>query len=436
MKGNKHNLLFLGVLTTLMIMLIGCTSSPKQLYMIKEDGKCGFIDSLGNKVIEPSYIFAAKFSDGVALVVTDTTQLPELVLKLDYHYINEHGKTVGRKNYTAYIDVLDRLAKKGPNMSSFSYSEGKALFQTHIEPEDDNNNFLSSIRYGYINKKGEVIIPCKYNNGDLFHEGKTMVQETYENAKVNDIHDDLKWKVINEKGESLTDYMFYEKQSFTNNRCLASFLTKRDSSGVQKQIFVLLNENAKIIKTFPYGGEKILVDEYIIDQAGPMTMINISSQALYALDGSEVTPSREMSPAELEVLSQKRGFLFTLDEDLCISYVKGFSEGLCVCTTGGKNADKWFFTDIHWSLYGDRDNEVYVFEDALPFSSGLAAVKMDGKWGYINHDFKIVIPCQYDKAESFNGSLAYVESGFSNLKIRSYINKSGMPVWQDSSFDN
>lgn len=48
------------------------------------------------------------------------------------------------------------------------------------------------------------------------------------------------------------------------------------------------------------------------------------------------------------------------------------------------------------------------YEDAKTFSEGLAAVKKDGKWGYIDKTGKTVIPFSYDYAFSFSEGLAVV----------------------------
>ena len=48
------------------------------------------------------------------------------------------------------------------------------------------------------------------------------------------------------------------------------------------------------------------------------------------------------------------------------------------------------------------------YENAGTFNDGLAPVKQNGKWGYIDTDGKTVIPFQYDLAYSFNEDLAIV----------------------------
>ena len=48
------------------------------------------------------------------------------------------------------------------------------------------------------------------------------------------------------------------------------------------------------------------------------------------------------------------------------------------------------------------------YEDAAAFSEGLAAVKKDGKWGYINAENEVVVPFQYDLAGEFSEGYAVV----------------------------
>ncbi|MEO8754360.1 MAG: WG repeat-containing protein [Casimicrobiaceae bacterium] len=51
------------------------------------------------------------------------------------------------------------------------------------------------------------------------------------------------------------------------------------------------------------------------------------------------------------------------------------------------------------------------FEDALPFSEGMAAVKADGHWGYIDRSGTQVIPSRYRAAQEFRNGVAVVDAG-------------------------
>jgi len=51
------------------------------------------------------------------------------------------------------------------------------------------------------------------------------------------------------------------------------------------------------------------------------------------------------------------------------------------------------------------------FNQAYPFSQGLAAVKIGDKWGYIDKTGKFVIQPQFNYAQSFSEGLAAVKIG-------------------------
>lgn len=65
-----------------------------------------------------------------------------------------------------------------------------------------------------------------------------------------------------------------------------------------------------------------------------------------------------------------------------------------------------------------------MYDDASSFSEGLAAVKVNGKWGFINPFGEVVIPAQFDSVMRFDNGLAQVTAGTS----RGYINKTGKYV--------
>ena len=76
-------------------------------------------------------------------------------------------------------------------------------------------------------------------------------------------------------------------------------------------------------------------------------------------------------------------------------------------------------------------NNIYTYEKAYSFAHGLAAVKKEGKWGFVNKKFEEVIPCQYDSCRYyFEGELARVYTKAENYTIESYINKQNQTVWQ------
>src|SRR5580704_839726 len=51
------------------------------------------------------------------------------------------------------------------------------------------------------------------------------------------------------------------------------------------------------------------------------------------------------------------------------------------------------------------------FEDASPFSDGLASVQMNGMWGAINPSGQLVIPCVHALALQFADGVSQCENG-------------------------
>lgn len=67
---------------------------------------------------------------------------------------------------------------------------------------------------------------------------------------------------------------------------------------------------------------------------------------------------------------------------------------------------------------------VHQFEELYPFSEGMAAVRKDGKFGFINIKGKLVIPCQYLYVGPFKEGLACVVKDENDMNV-SFIDTAG-----------
>lgn len=93
---------------------------------------------------------------------------------------------------------------------------------------------------------------------------------------------------------------------------------------------------------------------------------------------------------------------------------KSFSQGRAAVKLDGK----WFFIDKN----GKQVSE--TFDKASNYFESLAAVCNDSKWGYINLESKLVIPYTYDDAQKFSEGLAVVRVG----EHIAFINPNGKTV--------
>ena len=112
--------------------------------------------------------------------------------------------------------------------------------------------------------------------------------------------------------------------------------------------------------------------------------------------------------------------VFESDVDTTFSPdISGFSEGLAAVRKDGK----WGFID--------KTNRLVIpaiYDNANAFSEGFAAVEKDGKWGFIDKAGNVMIPLNYDWVDSFSEGLATVRTGdwnnWGNMKY-GFIDKTG-----------
>jgi hypothetical protein len=78
-----------------------------------------------------------------------------------------------------------------------------------------------------------------------------------------------------------------------------------------------------------------------------------------------------------------------------------FSEGLLPVASGDNNRFKYGYADHQGKLIIAAQ-----FDTAEAFSEGLAAVEINGRWGYVDRSGKMVIPARFCHAEQFSDGAA------------------------------
>ena len=66
-----------------------------------------------------------------------------------------------------------------------------------------------------------------------------------------------------------------------------------------------------------------------------------------------------------------------------------------------------------------------IYDEVEDFRNGFAAVKRNGKWGFVNEKGEEMIPCNYDYVNDF-------EEGFARVEIDGkwgFVNKQGEEFW-------
>ena len=107
------------------LLFASCNEKNKfdgYLYPIKENGLYGFIDSVGNRIIEPQFLWVSTFRDGLALAVVDTIyrEVPDSMayevgerdsvvnlfrMYAKYGYIDKRGRFAIKPTFVTYVTM-------------------------------------------------------------------------------------------------------------------------------------------------------------------------------------------------------------------------------------------------------------------------------------------------------------------------------------------
>lgn len=207
-------------------------------------------------------------------------------------------------------------------------------------------------KWGYIDKKGDVIIPFLYEFANSFSEGMAAVQK------------EGRWGYIDKKGNEVVPCQYDFVSNFSDG------LGKVEKNS--KYGFV--NNRGEVVVPCKYThdkGESDIRDDF---HEGLLAKTNGGKYGYIDKEGKEVIPYKY--------------------ED-----VQAFSEGLACVKKDGK-----------WGFIDKTGNEVVPcqYDFVSNFSEGVAGVAKGGKAGYINKEGTEVIPCQYDYAYDFSEGLAMV----------------------------
>ena|GEM_PF-2519962 len=146
-------------------------------FRISNNGKFGFIDSLGNELAADGvkYSFASNFSDDYAAVADDNRK---------FGYINNKGEEVIAPKYDMAFDFSEGLATVVKNNKTliidkcgretetsfrhvYRFSEGYAVY----EQKDDAGNTV----LGYVDRNGRVAVPAKFEYASSVQNGEVTV---------------------------------------------------------------------------------------------------------------------------------------------------------------------------------------------------------------------------------------------------------------------
>jgi len=327
------------------------------LFLIKKNGKLGFIDKnkklLGNKF----YYYAKNYSEGLAWVL-----------------LKDNGK-------------WGIINKQGQVIIDFEITEG-TYFHENLSPVrvggswgNEDNQIIG--KWGFVNNTGKPVIPAKYEQVYRFSEGLAFVQLNGRNA------------VINKKGELITSFKFDESFSIFKEGMARVKIGKK---------WGYINNNGKISIPIKYNqassfNEGLALVEskneiYFINKLGKKHLLKHQLPKNYIPSTTFYNGLARIMDKEKQGAGSVKGIGFINKKgEIIISpkkYINAgiFSEGLV-----------WVVTKKYLSGYintfGEKVTKIkYTYTS--DFKNGYAYVEKKGKAGYINKDGKIVIKLKYE----------------------------------------
>ena len=326
-------------------MTSGLQYSQGLAVQFDKTGKCGYIDFTGNFKIAPKFDYAWPFGeDGKALVKMGQR----------FGVINLQGEFVLRP-------ILTSLATPGQQ----PLAEG-------LEPMRIRK------KWGYVDRESRLRIQAKYTSAERFHEGYAVVGTA------------TGLGYINTDGEVITWLDFTQARAFQNGRAAVKYDNKWGFIDTSGQVVVL----PKYDQVLDFRDSIAIVAE-----AGQWGVINRNGQVVMPLKYNELTYTR--LPEVLRVRRGKRWGLRRLNATHYLVYpqfdtLKDYSEDFAA-------AHKAY---VGWGFVNRRGLLICPmrFDAVEPFNGGMAAVQLEGQWGFIDTMGRWVILPQYESV-----SAAYVQ---------------------------
>ena len=461
MKESRHSLYRLFFFTLAILITASCAERKRfdgYLYPIHENGLYGYIDSVGNRIIEPAFLWVSTFHNGLAMAVVDTIYLevPDSMafevgemdtiinvyrMYAKYGYIDRSGEFVIEPKFTSYVNMpnIGFVVKDMDNCSNalyrHSFRNKRAMFYD-----------TTTWKNGYIDTKGDIVIKPKYYYSEPFSQGKAVVRDNVgERLYLKEwcvTASKLRCAYIDTIGNAITDFKF-EKLSTFNGRCgIGSykevFKTSSDDNGSFTEHNYIIDKEGNLGKDLGFWDEFYGFSRDGISVTRQVMRLQVydGMQESYSfIDeiGNYLKPLKGLSDYQLDSLGRCDDIMQVLPEDADIVDATYFSNGFAGISPDGEH---WFVIDKHLLIHGYGKES--IFDGFRAFDNGLAAVKRNGKWGFINRKIKEQIPCKYDSCGSV---YPYLEEVFEyniqgDIKKKAYINRKDSLVWESPLYNS
>ena len=434
---------------------------PDELFPVCKDGLWGFIDRSGTEIVPLIYDFTTYIGDGFGLVQKGektgfVDKTGKLIVPVEYEYDGasylSNGIFALRKGwFWGIIDI------SGKELAPFIYDEiglysegmvmvvldGKVGFVNTMGGQDIPPQYdivegpcgcwsfvfsggLAAVsldgKWGYIRTDGSVAIAFLYEGAEMFSEGLACVAmggmwgfiDTAGKVVIPFEYD----PIGTEYGVDFGTGFFYGGEAYVRKNGLLGYI---DRTGKALRGFIY-EEYYEYAFNYYIGDNPGPLSGYAMaKQSGKWGVVHKETQEVaipFMYD--ELFYDRSPDVAHIGVaLGGKQGFVDIHNNiifPIIIEELYGSSYGgLTKYAANGR----YGFMDMHHSPAIEPR-----FDEAMNFSSGLAAVRLGRHWGYIDKAGNVVIGLEYDGAKEYSEGLACVNK----YGLWGFVNAAGETV--------
>lgn len=389
--------------------------SSDSLRIRDKSGKVGFISNQGKIIISFEYDDADEMREGYAAVKKDGK----------WGLIDFDGNVCIPFNFDSMVSPTEGYVRFASTDSSlWKENEFRGIYKKFMSRfTTSSDQFEGGMKGGLMNIKGKVctIKPVLITIKEV-ENGFVLVKDTNLQVGVIDVH-----------GRIVIPFDGVEAIATLGNGCYFAQIEK-------KYYFFDLPNKLKI----EINNERLkseLYNSFLLESIHPIEslsfnfniipkfddgFISLGIQEKWSLDfwGSKPFCHLLLSDkGEIKALKSP-SMNYDVNKKYNLWNECEYSEGIILKRSN--YGDYQFLDVVSYSLYVNDNFELIVkskdFYDAKKFSNGLAAVReQQSNWGFINKDFQLIIPYQFDDVEPFSEGLSFV------CKDNSYflINKNG-----------
>jgi len=457
----KYNIVRMFFVAIAIMIIASCNEKKKfdgYLYPIRENGLYGYIDSVGNRIIEPQFLWVSTFNNGLAIAVVDTIyrEVPDSMayevgerdsilniyrMYAKYGYIDRSGDFVIEPKFISYVNmprsgfVIIDMDDCRNALYRHSFHNRRAMFY-------DNTTWKN----GYIDTNGKIAIEAMYYYSEPFSQGMAVVRDNVgKPLYLKDLcltPSKLRCAYIDTIGNTITGFKFEKLSQFNGRRGIGSYkeivyASSDENDGFTEHNYIIDSEGN-------LGNDLGFWDEFYgfsrdgISVARQVMRLQVydgmqDSYSFIDEDGNYLKPLVGLSSNQLDSLGRCDDIMQVLPDDFDIADATYFNNGFAGISPDGEH---WIIIDKYLIIHGYGKES--IFDGFRAFNNGLAAVKRNGKWGFVNKKIEEQIPCKYD---SCGGVYPYLEEVFEyniqgEVKKKAYINRKDSLVWESPLYNS